>query len=268
MDEPRKPEWTKFGLHLKRLRTQQGLSLNKLAARIEWSATYLGKLENAKPAPNADVVRDLDRELRTNGALLRVWNDVVRAQSALDWYEQSRGYEKRAHELRFFHPLVVPGFFQTPEYARTIITHAVPSASEKRVQNIINARGSWRKDLNTDEGLLLNVIVTELALTQPIAPELMRSQLDRLIQEAAEPTVTLQLLPLGVKDLAWLSGSFRLIYIEGERPLLCTEYSIGEHLTDDEHEIRNQETRFSKLQAWALPPDATAQRLKEMRQAL
>ncbi|NYH52827.1 MULTISPECIES: helix-turn-helix domain-containing protein [Nocardiopsis] len=268
MDEPRKSEWVRFGLHLKRLRTQQGLSLNRLADRAEWSATYLGKLENAKRAPNADVVRDLDRELRTNGALLRAWNDVVRAQAALDWYEQSRGYEKRAHEIRFFHPLVVPGFFQTPEYARVIVTHTVPTASEKRIQNVIRTRESWRKDLDTDGGLVLNVILTELALTRPIASEVMREQLDRLIQEAERPTVTLQVLPSGISDLAWLSGAFRLVYIEGEQPLLCAEHAIGEYLTDDEQETRKMETVFSKLQAWALPPDVTARKLGEMRQAL
>nr|WP_255459394.1 DUF5753 domain-containing protein [Nocardiopsis sp. FR26] len=190
------------------------------------------------------------------------------SQSALDWYEQSRGYEKRAHEIRFFHPLVVPGFFQTADYARVIVTHTVPTASEKRIQKVIRTRASWRADLDTDEGLMLNVIVTELALTRPVTSEVMREQLDRLIQEAEKPTITLQVLPSGISDLAWLSGAFRLVYIEGEQPLLCAEHAVGEYLTDEEQETRKLETVFSNLQAWALPPDVSARKLEEMRQAL
>ncbi|MFE3458173.1 DUF5753 domain-containing protein [Nocardiopsis aegyptia] len=268
MDEPQKAEWVKFGQRVKRLRKRQGLSLAALAAAAGWSATYLGKIENAKRSPNPDVVEDLDRVLRTNGALLRDWGDVLRAGTTPEWYEQSRAYEKRANELRFFHPLVVPGFFQTRDYARVIITQSVPAASEEHVLNVIRTRQSWRTDLKTGDGLLLNVILTELALTQPIASEIMGEQLDRLIHEAQESPVTIQVLPLGVPDLAWLSGAFRLIYIEDEQALLCTEHARGEYLTADPSSVRSLEARFSKLQAWALPPDASVEKLKEMRQAL
>ena len=266
MDEPQKPEWVKFGQRVNRLRKQQGLSLARLATATGWSATYLGKIENAKRSPNADVVEDLDRALRTNGALLRDWGDILRARTTPEWYEQSRDYEKRAREIRFFHQLVVPGFFQTPEYSRALVSHTVPGASEERIQNILRTRKSWRDGLRTDEGLTLNVILTEAALRQAIPPDIMRAQIDRLLHETEAPTITVQVLPVEISDLTWLVGPFRLIYIEGEHPLLCTEHPVGEYLTADGYKARQMEAVFSKLQAWALDPDTSVRKLKEMRQ--
>ncbi|OLT26508.1 hypothetical protein BJF83_21100 [Nocardiopsis sp. CNR-923] len=268
MDEPRKSEWVRFGQRVKRLRKQQGLSLNEVAKGTGWSASYLGKIENATRTPNGDVVTALDRALRTNGALLRDWGDVLKAKAEPKWYRQSRDYDKRASEIRIFHPLVVPGFFQTSDYARLLISQAVPGVSEERIQNVVDTRASWRADLNTDAGLILNVVLTELALTQPISPEIMRAQLDRLTRESEEVNVTVQVLQTGVPDLAWLRGAFRLIYGEDGQPVLCVEQAVGESLTDDAREIRDLEAVFSKLQAWALPPDASVRKLKEMRQAL
>ncbi|WP_017600566.1 helix-turn-helix domain-containing protein [Nocardiopsis lucentensis] len=268
MDEPQKPEWVRFGQRVKRLRKQQGLSLNALAKGTGWSASYLGKIEKATRAPNGDVVTTLDSALRTNGALLREWGDVLKARTEPEWYRQSRDYDKRAREIRFFHPVVVPGFFQTSEYARVLTSQAVPGAPEERIQNVIDTRASWRADLKTDAGLLLNIIMAETALSLPIPPEIMGEQIDRLIQESQEAAITFQILPAGVPDLAWIIGPFRLIYIGDEQAVLCVEHPVGELLFDDVREIRDLEAVFSRLQAWALPPDASARKLKEMRQAL
>ncbi|MCY9786221.1 helix-turn-helix transcriptional regulator [Nocardiopsis sp. EMB25] len=268
MDEPQKPEWVRFGQRVKRLRRRQGLSLNELARRTDWSASYLGKIENATRAPNGDVVTALDRALRTNGALLREWGDVLKARTEPEWYRQSRDYEKRAREIRFFHPLVVPGFFQTSEYARLLISQSVPGASEDHIQNVIRTRASWRADLRTDAGLALNVILAETALSLPMPAEVMGEQIERLVQESERANITVQILPAGVPDLAWINGPFRLIYIGDEQAVLCVEHPVGELLFADTREIRNLEAVFGRLQAWALPPDSSARKLKEMRQAL
>nr|WP_255495156.1 helix-turn-helix transcriptional regulator [Nocardiopsis sp. FR4] len=263
------PAWVEFGKHLRRLRKQQRLSLDQVAALTTYSATYHGKLERAVRPPNHAIVEALDREFSTNGALLRMWRDVERAESGSGWYEQSEEYEKEADEIRFFHPFVIPGFFQTEEYSRVLISHTVPMANEARIQRTIAARKSWRERLRTEDTLMLNVVIPELVLTQRVGgSHVMREQLECLEQEAAAEGITIQVLPLGLSDFTWTVGAFRLIYINDRSPLVCSEHTTGEHITDEAPQVRRLEVAYNKLQTWALPPDASLEKMTGLKEAL
>ncbi|MFI6576669.1 helix-turn-helix domain-containing protein [Nocardiopsis sp. NPDC050513] len=269
MVDRQRPGWVEFGKHVRRLRTQANLSLDRLARLTTYSATYLSKIERAVRVPNAGIVEALDRELGTHGALLRMWRDAERAETDPGWYEQSDEYEKKATEIRFFHPFVVPGFFQVESYTRVIATHSVPVGSRDSVRRAVETRRAWRERLRTDGDLVLSVVVPEFVLTQPVGgPEVMRDQLERLIQEAQGEFVSVQVLPMGISDFAWTVGAFRLIYFEDRSPIICSDHSVGEHITDEVTHVRYLESVYNKLQAWALSPDASLQKIKDRKDAL
>lgn len=264
-----KPAWVNFGAHVKSLRTTQGWSLEDLAQLTHFSATYHSKIENAKRVPNEDIVTAMDSVFGTNGALLRLWRDVKRSESGTGWYEQSEEYEKEAEEIRFFHPFVIPGFFQSEEYACVLISHTVPMADEARIQKTIGARKAWRERLRTDDSLMLSVVIPELVLTQNVGgPNVMRDQFGRLQKEATAEGVTIQILPLGLSDFTWTVGAFRLIYINDRSPLVCSEHTTGEHITDEAPQVRRLEVAYNKLLTWALPPDASIEKMTEIKEAL
>ena len=269
MADQKQPAWVSFGDHVKSLRRQEGWSLQHLAKLTNYSATYHSKVERAVRSPKQGIVEAMDSAFGTNGALLRMWRDVERSESGAGWYEQSGEYEKEATEIRFFHPFVIPGFFQTESYARVIVTHSVPTATKEHIQKTVTARKAWRERLQTEDELMLNVVVPEFVLTQNVGgPGVMQEQLDRLIKEAQGDSITVQVLPTGLSDFTWVVGAFRLIYINDRSPLVCAEHSAGEFITDEAHYVRRLEVAYNKLQTWALSPDDSMNKMKEIKEAL
>ncbi|MEV2274750.1 helix-turn-helix transcriptional regulator [Nocardiopsis sp. NPDC049922] len=269
MADQKQPAWVSFGNHVKSLRRQEGWSLQRLAKLTNYSATYHSKVERAVRPPKQGIVEAMDSAFGTNGALLRMWRDVERSESGSGWYEQSGEYEKEAEEIRFFHPFVVPGFFQTEGYARALISDTIPATDEAGMKKIVSARQSWRKRLRTGNGLMLNVIIPEFTLTQPVGgPEVMAEQFDVLSKESQAEGIAVQILPLGLKDFTWTVGAFRLIYINDRSPLLCCEHATGEDITDEAHYVRRLEIAYNKLQMWALSPADSLQKLNKLKESL
>jgi transcriptional regulator with XRE-family HTH domain len=46
----------KFGIRLRKLRIEKGISLKKLAPELKLDYTYISKLENSKVLPSAEVI--------------------------------------------------------------------------------------------------------------------------------------------------------------------------------------------------------------------
>ncbi|WP_116248138.1 helix-turn-helix transcriptional regulator [Nocardiopsis sp. FIRDI 009] len=267
VDRP-KPAWVEFGKHVRRLRTQANLSLDRLARLTTYSATYHSKIERAVRVPNVGIVEALDRELGTRGALLRMWRDVARSESG-SWYEQPDEYEKEATEIRFFHPFVLPGFLQTESYARIITSHSVPNIDRESLEKTVGMRQAWRRLLRENEDLRLSVVIPEFVLTRLVGgAETMREQLERLIQESQTEGLTLQVLPEGISDFAWTVGAFWLVYIEDQSPIVCTEHCIGGHMTSEARYVRKLESAYNRLQVWALSPNDSLHKIKALRDVL
>ncbi|WP_461027636.1 nSTAND1 domain-containing NTPase [Streptomyces sparsus] len=66
----------RFAAHLRRLRTQRGLSLADLARRTHYSKGYLSKIETGAKRVTVDVARRCDEVLRADGELLRLARDA------------------------------------------------------------------------------------------------------------------------------------------------------------------------------------------------
>ncbi|MGK3207297.1 helix-turn-helix domain-containing protein [Amycolatopsis sp. MEPSY49] len=58
-----------FGRNMRELRQERGLSLEKLGRKINYSKSYLSKIENGLSAPTADVAKRCDSALETGGTL-------------------------------------------------------------------------------------------------------------------------------------------------------------------------------------------------------
>jgi transcriptional regulator with XRE-family HTH domain len=59
-----------FGIELRRMRMEVGLSLTQLGKRLHYSKGYLSKVETGQKSPSVELVRRCDAELSANGALI------------------------------------------------------------------------------------------------------------------------------------------------------------------------------------------------------
>jgi hypothetical protein len=106
-------------------------------------------------------------------------------------------YEDIARRLDVWAPGVVPGLFQTPDYARELL-RTFPGVTEEQVKARLDARMARQKRvLGREEDVpVITAVIAKTALDCLVgSPEIMASQMRKLVEVAALPNVTLAVLP-------------------------------------------------------------------------
>ncbi|MFF6806115.1 helix-turn-helix domain-containing protein [Streptomyces sp. NPDC012616] len=78
----RRPQHPSFGVALRELRLERGLSLADLARITHYSKGYLSKIENGRKPVNGDVARLCDDALAADGALLALLPPALREEQS------------------------------------------------------------------------------------------------------------------------------------------------------------------------------------------
>ncbi|MEU4968482.1 helix-turn-helix domain-containing protein [Streptomyces smyrnaeus] len=71
-----------LGAEMREWRNHRGRSLGKLSARINYSPSYMARVERGDQAASADLVTAYDHELRAEGALIRKYRRIQAAASS------------------------------------------------------------------------------------------------------------------------------------------------------------------------------------------
>ena len=197
---------------LKQLRAESGKSLSDVADDLLISTSKLSRLENAQGRPIARDIRDLIQYYGIEGTpladRLRQWVDE--AQSPGWWTDYGEqvlkggldvhlAYEADATVERTYTLPFVPALLQTTAYAE-VLFRDMEQRSEKEVSQLLKVRDRRQQALRSREGLppLKLVAVThESSLRQAVgSPDILRDQLDALIERSMAPNVSLHVLPL------------------------------------------------------------------------
>ena len=206
---------------LREIRIHAGLSASDLAERAGWPRSKVSKIEHARQAPS---VGDIAAWCEHGGASEQV-PDLVASLHAVEgmWIEwrrlQGTGLAKlqdsfvplfeRTRQLRVYEAGVVPGLFQTPEYARArmrrvIEFNGIPDDIEQAVQ----ARMDRQRVVYSGDHTFA-VVLEEAALYARIGDtDMMAGQLGRLITVSSLPRVSLGIIPRGVDRTMWASPGF------------------------------------------------------------
>jgi hypothetical protein len=113
-------------------------------------------------------------------------------------------------------------------------------------------------------------VVDEAALRRPIGgPEVMREQLDRLIAAAAEPNVTLQVLPFASGGHAAEGGAFTIMrFPEPELPdIVYVEQLTSALYLDKREDVDRYGEVMDRLSVESEPPEQTANVLREIKRS-
>jgi hypothetical protein len=126
----------------------------------------------------------------------------------------------------------------------------------EQLRNDIRVRLIRQNRLVSEENPLeITAIIDESALHRDVGgQEVMREQRRKLIEMAALPSVTLQVLPLAAHSA--MDGGFILLsFPEPEdTDLLYVEYATGALHIEDDAEVRAGKLRFGQLRTEALSP--------------
>lgn len=199
-----------FADELRGLRERAGVTGKEFAAGLGWTNSKVSKIETGKQAvSDTELVAWLDavdvpaaevERLRTALRDLRIeqiaWRRQLRTGHRAR-QDKDAASERDAALIRAVDTAAVPGLLQTPDYARHIFATQVALLDvPDDVEASIRARME-RQRILYEPGRRIEILVAEAALRHPVCPpDVLVSQLDRLISAVGLPGVRFGVLPL------------------------------------------------------------------------
>ena len=264
----------RLAAELRAIRESKGKSGDSVAAALKWSASKISRYERARTGLRPrEVERLLDYYEITGprrALLLGLAEDAAQkgwweefGDSLSDDYQQFIGLEHEATSIAIWHVDVVPGLLQTEVYARHIISSysRVEPIPPGMIGRMVNVRMRRQQVLNREE-LQLSVVLDESVLQRRIGNEsVMYEQLQRLVQEADRPNLTLQILPLDAQHTVF-GESFVIFGFGADSDAMLQEVVSTEHMRtgftlEGERETYLHRIAFQMLADAALDPAAS-----------
>ncbi|MCS0604912.1 helix-turn-helix domain-containing protein [Streptomyces sp. LP11] len=247
---------------LKELRNSAGLTHADIAKVLGSAESKVGRIEGAQsgirlpdlrawmdatgvtnPAERAEI-EELSREAKKKGWWSRYTNAVDSAYAAyvaIEW---------DAAELYNVETNLVPGLLQTPEYTKALIELQVPDATEEHVETQINVRSERRKVLTRENPLQLWVIISESVLHHRVGSnEVMKAQIEALVEDSRRSNVPLQVLPRNDPMNACLFGPFVIMSFPAstETDIIYTESPTSTLYYEEPADVDTYSTLFRRL---------------------
>ncbi|MFB7739686.1 helix-turn-helix domain-containing protein [Streptomyces sp. NPDC056112] len=180
------------------------------------------------------------------------------------WFSMYVSLEGAAALIRSYEPHFVPGLLQTEDYARGVLkSGAVGQTSPEDIERHVALRMQRQDLLTRPDAPRIWVVMDETALRRQVGDsEVMRAQIDRLLEAAKLPNVTLQVAPFSAGPHAGTYGPFVLFrFAMPELPdMVYSEYLTGAVYLDARQEVASHLEVMDRMAAQA----ATAHRTKEI----
>ncbi|MFM9609764.1 helix-turn-helix domain-containing protein [Streptomyces niveiscabiei] len=247
---------------LRELRTAAELTHADAAKVLGSAESKVGRIENAQsgirlpdlralldaynvtdPTERA-AIEKLSREAKQKGWWSRYSNVVDPA------YASYAAVEWDASELYNVQTNLIPGLLQTPEYTEALIKLQAPEATEEEIKAGVEVRRERKNILTRDNPLQLWVIVAENALHHQVGTaEVMRTQLESLIDSSRRQNIELQILPREDPMNACLFGPFVIMSFPtaAETDVVYTESPTSTLYFEEAADVETYTTLFRRL---------------------
>ncbi|MGA5419994.1 helix-turn-helix domain-containing protein [Streptomyces lavendulocolor] len=265
-----------LGKRLQDLRERAGLKREEAAKVLRVAPATIRRMETAEvalkipyvqlllqaygvPAGEAEGFVRLAEDANKPGWWQR-FHDVLPG-----WFSMYVSLEGAASVIRAYEPQFVPGLLQTEDYARAILRGgAVGQVGDADIERHVALRMERQALLTRPDAPKFWVIMDETVLRRPVGggPAVMRAQIDRLLEAAELPNVTLQVAEFATGHHPGTYGPFVLFrFAVPELPdMVYSEYLTGAVYLDARPEVASHLEVMDRMAAQA----ATAQRTKEI----
>jgi Domain of unknown function (DUF5753) len=171
--------------------------------------------------------------------------------------------ENDAHTVRSFDLTILHGLLQTEEYYRSVVAPLLPRQTTEAVEQLVALRLRRQEALSrlTPRPLEMIAVIDEVVLQRPVGGHaVMAAQLDRLLETAQLPNVTLRVLPFAVGILRAHAGHFVLLDIPAElgSDVVFIEGHAGDTYLDTESDLQLFNDVFADVLDSSLSPDDSA----------
>ncbi|MEU9911179.1 helix-turn-helix transcriptional regulator [Streptomyces sp. NPDC051001] len=187
-----------------------------------------------------------------------------------DWFSLYVSLEGAARIIRSYEPHFVPGLLQTEAYARAVMeAGTIAQQGSGTIERHVSLRMTRQQLLEKPDPPHLWVIMDETVLCRPVGQggEIMREQLDRLLEFAERDRVTLQIAEFAAGPHPGTYAPFSLFrFAEPELPdMAFTEYLTGALYLDSRAEVSAHLEVLDHMTARAASAERTKKILRERR---
>lgn len=270
-----------LGKRLQELREAANLGRDEAARALRVAPATIRRMETAEVALKIPYVQVL---LETYGVPEDEANAfVILAEEANrpgwwqrfhdvlpDWFSLYVSLEGAARIVRCYEPHFVPGLLQTEDYARAVLAAGtIGQTGPETIERHVSLRMERQRLLERPDPPHLWVIMDETVLRRPVSVrgEVMRGQVDKLLEFAERDRVTLQIAEFAAGPHPGTYAPFSLFrFAEPELPdMVYTEYLTGALYLDSRTEVATHLEVLDHMSTAAASAEHTKKILRDYR---
>jgi transcriptional regulator with XRE-family HTH domain len=264
---------------LRELRKESGLTVEDVAHHLLCSPPKISRIETATRSPTLRDVRDLCVLYGVSEAEQARLMAIARESKQQGWWnrfddlaiESLIGLEIEAKRISSYESCIVPWAFQTEEYARAVIKGILPRIDDRILGERVTARMTRQELLRSADPPYLWSLIDESALRRTVdSASVMHEQLTKILEVAATPNVTMQVVPFDAGAHPGLDNTFTLLEFDSstQPPVAFVENLAGTFYLERESEIMRYREVLDNLRACALSPASSVKCVQEARKTL
>jgi len=261
----------KLGSELRRLRKAKRFSREQAGWEIRSSESKISRMELGRVPFKERDIADLLTLYGVGAQERETLLSLARQASAPGWWQQFSdvlpawflpylGLEESASLIRTYEAHFVPGLLQTADYARAVIRLGHAGASPTEIDRRTEVRRRRQDVLRRAKPPHFWVVIDEAVIRRPIGgPEVMREQIEALIEATRLPNVRLQIIPLAAGAQVPVGCAFAILRFpeRGLPDVVYLEQLTSALYLDKPADVDHYAVAMEQACLKAEPPDRT-----------
>ena len=278
-----------LGRYLRDLRNKSRLTVRAAGAQLEWSEAKIWRIETGQTSLRSLDVEAMCKVYGAPADLTQALMGLAKETKARGWWHSYGdaipeyfdvyiGLEEAASHFSWYESELVPGLFQTEDYARAVIRADNPGVADAEIERRVHVRLARQALLTRiTNPPVFDVVLNEAILHRPVGgEETARGQLKRLEEVSELPTVSLRVVPFGAGlHHGIMSGTFELLRFplngngqDTEPPTVYVESFTGALYLDRPHEVTRYDTAFKNIWESSLDERASQELITQVTREL
>lgn len=227
----------RLGRKLREARKAAGYSSHQaLAEDMSCDRTTVTKVETGKFVPSEKILKLWCELCHVDVELYEPLARLARASAESPvpfWFEDFAAAQRLAHTIRTWHPTVIPGSLQFPDYSRPL--YEVMGLDDDRIVELVAARIELQQIFTRQkQPAVLLAVVDEVALRRRVgSAEVMHRQLTHMAELGQRKNIGIQVVPASHGCNAGHVGAFTIASLPGAPDVLLSEGAVRDVTTDD-----------------------------------
>jgi transcriptional regulator with XRE-family HTH domain len=231
----------RFGRKLREARKAAGYTSHQaLATAMNCDRSTVTKIETGKLVPSEKILRLWCELCHVDVELYEPMARLVRAAEESPvpvWFEDFAVARRLAHTVRTWHPTIIPGSAQIPDYSRPL--YEVMGLDDERIEELVGARLDLQQVFTrAKHPAILLAVFDEAVLRRRVgSEEVMHRQLTHIVELGQRQNIGVQVVPASHGCNAGHVGAFTIASLPDAPDVLLTEGAVRDTTTDDPSQL-------------------------------